>query len=150
MGLVSDGKKAVALVRKAVRNRSAAHDVRRALASRPQHPPFHYRVAVYFADGAVNTNKLADALEDRSWDAVVRAETEEALALTGRDVGTPIIHFEPPEGVAFFGPVISRLPADEDAVALWDHVVALAEALGERLRERGVKTQVIHRDLGRE
>jgi UPF0042 nucleotide-binding protein len=28
--------------------------------------------------------------------------------------------------------------------------VAMSEALGERLRERGVKTQVIHRDLGRE
>lgn len=28
--------------------------------------------------------------------------------------------------------------------------VTMAEALGERLRERGVKTQVIHRDLGRE
>ena len=28
--------------------------------------------------------------------------------------------------------------------------VTMAEALGERLRERGVKTQVIHRDMGRE
>ena len=28
--------------------------------------------------------------------------------------------------------------------------VTMAEALGERLRARGVKTQVIHRDLGRE
>jgi UPF0042 nucleotide-binding protein len=28
--------------------------------------------------------------------------------------------------------------------------VAMSEALGERLRARGVKTQVIHRDLGRE
>jgi hypothetical protein len=27
-----------------------------------------------------------------------------------QDVGTPIIHFQPPDGVAFFGPVISRLP----------------------------------------
>ena len=38
------------------------------------------------------------------------AETDEALSLTGRDVGTPIIQFNPPDGVAFFGPVISRLP----------------------------------------
>ena len=58
MDLVSDGKKALALVRKAVRNRSAVIDVRRALASRPQHPPFHYRVAVYFADGAVNMYQM--------------------------------------------------------------------------------------------
>ena len=69
---------------------------------------------------------LAAALDDTSWDDEVDAETEDALARTGRDVGTPIIHFEPPDGVAFFGPVISRLPSDEDAVRLWDHVVALA------------------------
>jgi len=87
---------------------------------------------------------LADALEDTTFDPVIRAETDEALALTGRDVGTPILHFEPGApsgGTAFFGPVISRLPSDEDAVALWDHVVALARFPGfaelkRSLRER--------------
>ena len=53
---------------------------------------------------------LADALDDTAFDDEIRAETEEALALTGRDVGTPILHFQPPGGTAFFGPVISRLP----------------------------------------
>jgi 2-hydroxychromene-2-carboxylate isomerase len=84
---------------------------------------------------------LADALDDGSWDEQIQGETDEALALTGKDVGTPILHFRPPEGVAFFGPVISRLPADEDAVELWDHVVALAgfpgfAELKRSLRER--------------
>ena len=69
---------------------------------------------------------LADALDDPAWDAEIRAEGEEALALTGTDVGTPIIHFGPPSGAAFFGPVISRLPGPEDAVRLWDHGTALA------------------------
>ncbi|MCW2679882.1 MAG: uncharacterized protein JWM62_1283 [Frankiales bacterium] len=69
---------------------------------------------------------LAQALEDTSYDALLQRETDEALALTGKDVGTPILHFQPPHGVAFFGPVISRLPSDEEAVALWDHVVGLA------------------------
>ncbi len=69
---------------------------------------------------------LVDRLDDESLDLGIRAETDEALALAGKDVGTPIIHFQPPEGVAFFGPVISRRPSDEDAVALWDHVVGLA------------------------
>ena len=69
---------------------------------------------------------LADAVDDESADVEIRAETDEALALTGKDVGTPILHFRPPEGVAFFGPVISRLPDDTDAVELWDHVIALA------------------------
>jgi hypothetical protein len=61
--------------------------------------------------------------------------------LTGKDVGTPIIHFEPPDGVAFFGPVISRLPAPDQAGELWDHVVGLARFPGfaelkRSLRER--------------
>ena len=70
--------------------------------------------------------ELAGALEDASLDEEIRAETEEALTLTGRDVGTPILHFQPPAGTAFFGPVISRLPSPDDAGQLWDHVIALA------------------------
>ncbi len=73
---------------------------------------------------------LADALDDATLDDEIRAETDEALELTGRDVGTPILHFRPPAGTAFFGPVISRLPSPEDAVTLWDHVIALAEFPG--------------------
>jgi hypothetical protein len=69
---------------------------------------------------------LLDALDDDSHDFAIRAETDEALSLTGKDVGTPIIHFQPPDGTAFFGPVISRLPSEQDAVRLWDHVVGLA------------------------
>jgi len=47
----------------------------------------------------------------------------------------------PPEGTAFFGPVISRLPGPEDAVRLWDHVTGLAgfpgfAELKRSLRER--------------
>ena len=85
---------------------------------------------------------LADALDDDGADDEIRAETAEALALTGKDVGTPILHFRPADGgVAFFGPVISRLPGDEESVELWDHVVALASFPGfaelkRSLRER--------------
>jgi 2-hydroxychromene-2-carboxylate isomerase len=85
--------------------------------------------------------QMADALDDASIDDEIRAETEEALALTGRDVGTPVLHFQPPGGTAFFGPVISRLPSAADAATLWDHVVALAAFPGfaelkRSLRER--------------
>lgn len=73
---------------------------------------------------------LADALDDVSWDDTIRADGEEALALTGKDVGTPIIHFEPPDGVAFFGPVMSRLPEPGQAGELWDHVIGLARFPG--------------------
>ncbi|MHA6626061.1 mycothiol-dependent nitroreductase Rv2466c family protein [Pseudonocardia sichuanensis] len=91
---------------------------------------------------------LADALDDPAWDAVVQAETDEALALTGKDVGTPILHFEPPEGVAFFGPVISRLPDDEQALELWDHVIALARFPGFAEMKRSLRERVQLRALG--
>ena len=97
---------------------------------------------------------LAKALDDQTLDDEIRAETEEALTLTGRDVGTPILHFQPPGGTAFFGPVISRLPSDDEAGELWDHVVALAAFPGfaeikRSLRERpqltsfGVDTEAV-------
>jgi hypothetical protein len=84
---------------------------------------------------------LAEALDDKTLDDEIRAETEEALALTGRDVGTPILHFQPPGGTAFFGPVISRQPSADEAGELWDHVIALAAFPGfaeikRSLRER--------------
>ncbi|HXO50801.1 MAG TPA: hypothetical protein VN888_07185 [Mycobacterium sp.] len=87
------------------------------------------------------TSDVAEALDDQTLDDEIRAETEEALALTGRDVGTPILHFQPPGGTAFFGPVISRLPSPDDAGALWDHLIALTSFPGfaeikRSLRER--------------
>ena len=73
---------------------------------------------------------LSAALVDDSQDAVVQSETDEALALTGRDVGTPIMQVDPPDGIAFFGPVISRVPDAAGAAELWDHVVGLARFPG--------------------
>lgn len=72
----------------------------------------------------------AIALDDTSWDAQLDAETELALARTGRDVGTPIITFQPPDGLSFFGPVISRVPDDAQAIELWDAVTTLAKFPG--------------------
>jgi hypothetical protein len=70
---------------------------------------------------------FAAAADDDRWDAEIDAETELALSRTGRDVGTPIITFEPPDGVSFFGPVISRIPSDAEAVELWNAVITLAK-----------------------
>lgn len=91
---------------------------------------------------------LAGALDDPSWDTVIQTDTDDALALTGKDVGTPILHFEPPAGVAFFGPVISRLPSDEQAVELWDHVVALARFPGFAELKRSLRERPQLRALG--
>ncbi len=89
-----------------------------------------------------------DALEDSSWDAEIQAETDHALSLTGKDVGTPILHVEPPDGMAFFGPVISRLPSPEDAVELWDHVIGLARFAGFTELKRSLRELPQLRALG--
>ena len=51
---------------------------------------------------------------------MLRAESDEAFARTGPDVGTPIITYDPPTGNSLFGPVISSIPDDEQAVAFYD------------------------------
>jgi 2-hydroxychromene-2-carboxylate isomerase len=91
---------------------------------------------------------LVGALDNEAHDAVIEAESNEALALTGKDVGTPIIHFEPPDGVAFFGPVISRLPSDDQAADLWDHVISLARFPGFAEMKRSLRELPQLRALG--
>jgi hypothetical protein len=85
--------------------------------------------------------ELAEVLDDDRHDATIQAETDEALELVGKDVGTPLMQISPPDGLAFFGPVISRRPTEEQAEELWDHVVGLASFPGfaelkRSLRER--------------
>jgi len=90
----------------------------------------------------------ADALDDESYDDVIEEDTEEALALAGRDVGTPILAFDPPTGPAFFGPVISRLPAPEDAVPLWDAVMTLTSHPGFAELKRSLRERPQLRSFG--
>lgn len=90
----------------------------------------------------------AAALEDTSWDAEIGAETDLALSLTGKDVGTPIIQVDPPGGVAFFGPVISRQPSPGDAVELWDAVLTLAHYPGFAELKRSMREQPQLRSFG--
>lgn len=85
--------------------------------------PEHLRTVLA---GVGHDPAFADAADRDDHDAFLRAETEVALSRAWRDVGTPIIAVDPPSGPAFFGPVISQVPADEDAVALWDAVLTLA------------------------
>jgi hypothetical protein len=69
---------------------------------------------------------LADAASDDSHDTVIRAETALAFERAGDDLGTPIVTWDPPNGRSFFGPVISSVPSDEDALVLYDALVTLA------------------------
>ncbi|HEV3186586.1 MAG TPA: DsbA family protein [Acidimicrobiales bacterium] len=91
---------------------------------------------------------LANALDDASLDSELSDETDEALSLTGRDVGTPIIQFQPPKGVAFFGPVISRLPDEAEALQLWDNVLGLASFPGFAELKRSLRERPQLRSFG--
>jgi hypothetical protein len=73
--------------------------------------------------------KHASAFDDESWDTVIRAGMDEGLALAGNDVGTPIIALTNSEGrkAGYFGPVITRVPATEKSVAMWDALVTMMD-----------------------
>jgi hypothetical protein len=75
---------------------------------------------------------LADAAEADGRDDVIRDETRIALARAGDDIGTPVVTFDPgrPSEGSFFGPVIDHVPVGDEALALYDTVVALARTPG--------------------
>ena len=73
---------------------------------------------------------LLQAVTDRSWDATIRAESDEAFRRTGPDVGTPIITYEPPYGNSLYGPVISEVPDDDQAIAFYDALRTFADFRG--------------------
>jgi 2-hydroxychromene-2-carboxylate isomerase len=70
---------------------------------------------------------LAAAADDAAFDDALRADTAAGLERTGGGVGTPIVAYGGPDGPGFFGPVISRVPDDDEALRLWDAVTLLAE-----------------------
>jgi hypothetical protein len=76
--------------------------------------------------------ELAAHVDDDSHDAYIRSETDLAFERTGKDVGTPIITFNPGkvDEASFFGPVIASIPRGEAALRLWDAIEIVATTSG--------------------
>ena len=75
----------------------------------------------------------AEAADDAdTWDPIIQSEMQAGLDLCGNDVGTPIIAFDNAEDtrVAYFGPVITRVPSTELSLDLWDGLVKISSVPG--------------------
>jgi hypothetical protein len=66
---------------------------------------------------------LARYADSDEFDGPMRDSHFDGIGRVGQDVGTPVIAIG---DVAFFGPVLSPAPKGEQALSLWDGIVAVA------------------------
>ncbi|MGW8398451.1 mycothiol-dependent nitroreductase Rv2466c family protein [Streptomyces lydicus] len=79
--------------------------------------------------------ELASAGTSTAYDAELRASHAEAVRLLGPRPGTPVLAVGDPAEphrppLAFFGPVVSRVPQGEEAGQLWDGTLLVAGTPG--------------------
>lgn len=69
------------------------------------------------------SRELIDSAQAGDYDELMEESTSRALSKVGDDVGVPIIEVAQ---TAFFGPVISPAPKGQEALDLWDGILAAA------------------------
>jgi 2-hydroxychromene-2-carboxylate isomerase len=70
-------------------------------------------------------DSLIAAADDPSYDEGVRASHAEGQRRVGMESGSPISALD--DGLAFFGPVVARIPTGQAASDLWDTFVAASK-----------------------
>jgi hypothetical protein len=113
----------------------------------------HAVITAALEEAGLDAALLDKALSDEgTWRAVVDEHT--ALVERTRSFGVPTIVLDGGDGPAIFGPVISEVPSDEDAVELFRHVAWLTRhgSFSELKRDRVAMPDLesVRRFLGRQ
>ncbi|WP_414942874.1 disulfide bond formation protein DsbA [Amycolatopsis sp. cmx-11-51] len=71
---------------------------------------------------------LAEAGTSTDYDAELRASHHDGISRIDAEIGTPVLAITTPNGAgrAFFGPVLNAVPAQADALRLWQATVLVA------------------------
>ena len=94
---------------------------RHAHVDEPEHA-FDELIKEALAEVGLPEERLAQALATE-FDELMRENHAEAMKEVGNDVGTPVVKLN---DVAFFGPVLTRIPRGEEAGKIFDGSVAVA------------------------
>lgn len=94
---------------------------RHAHVDEPEHA-FDELIKEALAEVGLPEERLAQALTTE-FDELMRENHAEAMKEVGNDVGTPVVKLN---DIAFFGPVLTRIPRGEEAGKIFDGAVAVA------------------------
>ncbi|MEX1218417.1 MAG: DsbA family protein [Acidimicrobiales bacterium] len=83
-------------------------------------------IATCANDCGIDLEFVTKAINDDSWDLAIESSVAEAMALAGPDVGSPVIGV-PQLARGYFGPIVSPPPTGDDALALWNVLIASFE-----------------------